>query len=263
MQNSLHPIADRMLFDRSRGRLGRGVRLLAVGLLAFALAACATKGDIRDLGADIRAQNQDQAELIRGLRVEQQVLQDSIRALKAGQTDLRGTLLNRIASLQTEIQTLRELTGMSQAELAAMRDQLASQPARGPAVGSGVTGAASDLYNDAMDQFRRGSYTAARLGFQGLVEDFPTHPLAPEARFMIGEILVEQGDSEAAIEAFLRVPEFHPEADRVPEALYRVGRLYYEDGEESLAIGYLERVVNTWPESGVADLAQQLLDEIG
>jgi hypothetical protein len=47
---------------------GRPFRAAVALLLAVPLAACATKRDVRDLGDEIRAQNQAQAELIAELR---------------------------------------------------------------------------------------------------------------------------------------------------------------------------------------------------
>ena len=256
------------LSHRRARRFGGGVRLLLGAVLVVMVSGCATKADIRDLGVDIRTQNEQQRELIQELRQEQRALGDSLRTLRSAQSDMRGTLLQRIATLQTEVELLRELTGVSQQELAAMRDQLAARPQTGAQPGAGFsgpqqTGEAADLYDESLDQFRRGSYTAALFGFEELVERFPNHDLTPEARFYIGEIRVEQGDPEEAIEAFLRVQEYHPSAPRVPDALYRVGRLHYEAGDNERAREYLERVVNTWSDAGVADLARQLLQQIG
>ncbi|TVP55054.1 MAG: outer membrane protein assembly factor BamD [Gemmatimonadales bacterium] len=268
MAETPSPPTDFTRLHRRDRRRGGGVRLLLGVTFVLLASGCATKADIRDLGADIRVQNDQQRELIQELRQEQRALNDSVRTLKSAQADMRGTLLQRIATLQTEVELLRELTGLSQQELAAMRDQLASRPAApGPAGGgfSGPeqTGEAAELYDESLDQFRRRSYTAARIGFDELIERYPNHALTPEARFYIGEILVEQGEPEDAIEAFRRVQEYHPSAERVPDALYRIGRLYYEAGESERAREYLERVVNTWGDAGVADLARQLLQQIG
>ena len=67
---------------------------------------------------------------------------------------------------------------------------------------------------------------------------------------------------DEAIEAFLRLPELFPTADRVPQALYRVGSIYELQGNLDQAVIYLERVVNTYPDSGAAELARELLREI-
>lgn len=259
------PPSESTVTSRRGRRHGGGVRLFLSLLLVLPLAACATKADIRDLGADIRSQNQAQAEQIEELLREQQLLNDSIRSLKAGQMDLRGTVLQRIAALQTEVGLLREITGMTQQELAALRDQAASRPAGQLGAGSqpDQTGEAAEIYGDALAQFHREGFAAARMGFESLVEEFPNHDLTPEARYYIGEILVEQGDPDEAIEAFLRIPEYHPSAERVPDALFRVGQLYHEQGDDATAREYLERLVNTWGETGAADLARELLREIG
>ncbi len=268
MAETPSPSTDSKLPYRSPARYGGGVRLFLGAVLFLSLAACATKADIRDLGADIRAQNQEQAALIGELRAENQTLHDSIRAMRANLTDVRGTLLQRMAQLQNDVQLLRELTGLSQQELAAMREDLQTrQVPEGPG-GAGFstpeqTGEAAEYYDEALTQFRRGSYTAALLAFDQLIADFPDHELTPEARYYIGEILVEQGSIQEAIEAFLEVYEHHPTAERVPDALYRVGLLYRDEGNNEEARRYLEQVVSDWGETGVADLARQVLQEIG
>ena len=48
----------------------------------------------------------------------------------------------------------------------------------------------------------------------------------------------------------------------MPVALYRIGAIYAFQGNVDEAETYLERVVNTYPDSGAADLAQELLQEI-
>jgi TolA-binding protein len=65
-----------------------------------------------------------------------------------------------------------------------------------------------------------------------------------------------------AIDAFSRIPELYPSAERVPWAVYRVGLLQADMGDTGDAIASFERVVNTFPESDVADLAQEKLREL-
>ena len=45
-------------------------------------------------------------------------------------------------------------------------------------------------------------------------------------------------------------------------ALYRIGLIYVLQENVDVAESYLEGVVNTYPDSGAAELAQELLQEI-
>jgi TolA-binding protein len=75
--------------------------------------------------------------------------------------------------------------------------------------------------------------------------------------------MVQEDDLEGALEAFLRIPEFHPTSPEVPQALYRAAVLHIEMGDPDEARVLLERVVNSYPDSGAAILAQERLREIG
>jgi tol-pal system protein YbgF len=249
---------------RRRRRWEGGVRALLALALMVPLAACATKRDVRDLAEEIRTLNARQTELIREIQREQRELRDSVRVVSSAQGNMRAELLRRTVDLQEDLLRLQEVTGISQQQLASLRDQL-ERERRSVSAGppgmmddQGRSGAA-DIYDVSVNQFRRGAYTSARVGFEELLERFPNDALAPEARYYLADIRVQQGDIEGAIEAFLRVQEFHPTSERVPDALYRVGMLYREAGDESEARRFLERVVNTWPDSGAADLARDAL----
>ena len=249
--------------QRSWGWKGGARALLGLALM-LPLAACATKRDVRDLGEEIRTLNARQAELIREVQRDQRDLRDSVRVVSSTQTNMRAEILRRIVDLQEDLLRLQEVTGISQQQLAALRDQLErerrSVPTGSIGMDEGGGGSAADeIYDASVTQFRRGAYTSARLGFEEILERFPNHALAPDARYYLADIQVQENDPTGAIEGFLRVHEFHPASDRAPDALYRVGMLYRETGDRDEARRYLERVVNTWPDSGAADLARDAL----
>ncbi len=240
------------------------MRALLVLALLLPLGACATKRDVRDLAEEIRVLNARQTELIREVQRDQRELRDSIRVVSSAQSNMRAELLRRTVDLQEDLLRLQEVTGISQQQLASLRDQLErerrSVPTGSPmGMQEGGGEGAGVIYDAALTQFRRGAYTSARLGFEELVDRFPNDPLAPEARYYLADIQEQEGDTQGAIQGFLRVQEFHPTAERVPDALYRVGMLYRQAGDRDEARRYLERVVNTWPESGAADLARDAL----
>lgn len=256
--------------NRKSGSLQRiwgwkgGVRALLGLALILPLAACATKRDVRDLAEEIRTLNARQAELIREVQRDQLEHRDSLRVVSSTQSNMRAELLRRMVDLQEDLLRLQEVTGISQQQLAGLRDQLERERrsvSLGPAgmdEGGGGS-AAGEIYDASVTQFRRGAYTSARLGFEELLERFANHELAPEARYYLADIQVQEGDLEGAIQGFLRVQEFHPTSDRAPDALYRAGMLYQETGDRDESRRYLERVVNTWPDSGAADLARDAL----
>ena len=60
----------------------------------------------------------------------------------------------------------------------------------------------------------------------------------------------------------MRVPMMYPDSPRVPEALYRAALLHDELGDAEEARSLLERVIGGFPDSDIAELAQQRLQEI-
>jgi TolA-binding protein len=270
MANS-SPAFQYLFAGQPAARGSRGyLRVLLAALLILPLAACATKRDVRDMRetvVELHAQNQA---LLRELQREQRVQQDSIGALARGMLDSRGESARRLTNIEDNLLLVQELLGVSQQQLSALRDQVErdrAQPAFGGGVGPGMapaggSGAARQLYDGGVSAFNRGLFSTARLAFMDIVELHGNDPLVPQARFYLAEILVEEGQPEEAIEAFLRIPEFHPGADNVPNALYRAGMLHLELGNRSVAEEYLDRVVNTWPDSMPAELARETLRTI-
>ena len=260
---------DRSPPDRSRD-VAQGTRLLTLALVLIgSVAGCATKADVRDLQDEIRELNSQQQVLLRELQESQRAHQDSISVVAQSLQDGRAETARRMASIEDQLLTIQELTGLSQQQVASLRDQIErdrTQRTFGPpgvfgrAPGAGGGGdQALELYDAAVTQLGRGTLSAARIGFQQVVDQFGSHEVVPEARYYLADILHREGNTEVAIEAFLEIPEFHPAAPRVPDALYRVGSLHLELGNPDDAEGYFERVVNTWPDSGAADLARDAL----
>jgi tol-pal system protein YbgF len=240
-------------------------------LLVGVLPACATKRDVRDLQAlvsELHAQNQA---LLRELQEAQLDQGAALDVLAETLQESRAESARRMMNIEDQLLTVQELAGLSQQQLASLRDQYerdrqedrtAGFGTGGFGPGGGAAGGAQELYDAAITQFNRGTYAAARVGFEQIVAEHGSDPLAPEARYYLAQILQNEGDVEGAIEAFLEIPEFHPTAERVPDAYYWAGRLHLGLGNVDQATQYFERVVNTYPDSVVADMAREELGRL-
>ncbi|MDX1568051.1 MAG: tol-pal system protein YbgF, partial [Longimicrobiales bacterium] len=274
---------------RSRGPT-KGVfgRLSAVVVLVLLAAGCATKGDIRSLRSEVQTlavQQEEMLETIRAMQEAQTSSLDSLGAVSDVLFTLRGELNRQILEIQEQLVTIQELTGQSQRSLAGLRDQIEARRSAitqqesvaadtsgqtgGPAAqqggGGGGAGGAADaqeLYRVAVSQYNRGSVTTARAAFERFLNSYPNHQLAPDARYYLAEILYQENQLEDALAAFLEIPEIFPNAERVPRALYRAGVIQEELGNTGEARSLYERVVNTYPDSGVAILAEERLGEL-
>jgi len=246
-----------------------------VGAAAFALGGCATKSDIRDLQDELRALAARQDSLMAQLRIEMLNAQDTIRGQSAQLFDFRGELFRQLRELAEGVDRVEALAGSNQMAIASMRDQLANLrriPAGGAVspgglpgeegAGAPVAGEAEEIYNAAMSQYNRGSLATARAAFESFLQTYPTHALAPDARFYLADIMVQENRVEEALEAFREIPELFPTAEKVPDALYRSALLLIELGQTNEARTVLERIVNTYPGTDVAGLAGERLREI-
>jgi len=230
----------------------------------ISLTGCATKRDVRDLAEEIRILNSRQLELLRELQRDQRETRDSIRVLAGAQTNMRGELLRRTVDLQEDLLRLQEVTGISQQQLASLRDQLERERRSVPFGGGGfdedaLGGSGDDVFEQSEAQYRRQLFTTARMGFEEFIDRFPNHPRTPDARFYLAEMAAEDGDLSAAMEAFQRIAEFHPTSERVPDALYQLGILHRDAGNREEARRAFERVINSWPDSPAAGRAREAL----
>jgi tol-pal system protein YbgF len=257
---------------------GGGVFFVTTTLLLSA--GCAMKGDVRRLQDEVAGQAARQEAQLRELSADIEALQDSLEAQSAIANemvvDTRGGIARELRDIQTQLSQLTQLTGQIQRSVVLMSQRLQAEgagvttsPRRADPdslralLGRGGDPAAADqTYEAAVTQFNRGSLNTARMAFSRFLEDYPDHRLAPSAQFNLGDILFQENRLDEAIEEFLRVGQLYPTADRVPVALYRIGLIYVLQENVETARTYLERVVNSYPDSGVADLARDLLEDI-
>jgi tol-pal system protein YbgF len=256
-------------------------RLLLVSTLGLA-AGCALRGDVRKVELQVEAvrgelarveaaRRADTDSLVRVLTTLHQTLAAQQRYLE----QLRGEMKTDLLAVQRSLVTIQELTGQSQRLLSEQRrrlDDAARRPV--PSVDSGATGVLvgpsgnpagpgpDQVYELSLQQLRRGSPGTARLGFREFLKLFPTHELAPDALFYVGETFAsENPDSAAAV--YEQVVRTHPNSPRAPAALYKLGLNGEQRGDVASARTYYARVVAGYPRSDEANLARDKLQRLG
>lgn len=268
------PFGNSVALRRGWGR-GGGVFLISATLLLAS--GCAMKGDVKRLQDEVTRNSSQQEAQLRELSAAIQALQDTLQVQSEIVVDSRGGIARELRDIQTQLSQLTALTGQIQRSVVFLSERIQAEGARVTTFdrradpdsiralvgrGGGGPAAADETYEAAVTQFNRGQLNTARMAFGSFLADFPDHRLAPSAQFNLADISEQENRLDQAIEEFLRVAELYPTADRVPVALYRVGNIYVLRREFDEALNYLERVVNTYPDSGAADLAQELLQEI-
>jgi tol-pal system protein YbgF len=237
----------------------------------LSLSACATKGDLRNVTTELRALSARQDSMLLALRQQAMVTQDSLRGTTNQLFEIRGTVNQQLARIQDELQIVRQENAQFAQLLASIRDQLerisrtsmaAAPPTPTGDVPPRLEGEAADMYEAALNQFNLRQYTTARLAFNQLITQYPNSAVAPEAQFMLGEILVAQNNLTDAIPAFERVGQLYPSAPKAADAGLKIGLVQIQLGRQSDARRTLQRVVDSYPGTPAAEQAQQKLREI-
>lgn len=240
---------------------------LALALPLGGLGGCVMKSDVEAMQAQIRDLQVRQDSMYQRLARLGLAVRDSVRVNSRILHEMRGDVAIQLVDIQDQLITLQELTGQSQRNLAALRDQLESQrravPTAETVAGEEGGADAVEMYNAGVTQFNRGSFQTARRAFEQFLQAYPSHRLAPDAQFYLADILVQENRLEDAVAAFLRIGELWPSSNKVPDSLYRLGLIELELGNEGRARTYLQRVVNTYPDHPSAMLAREKLREIG
>lgn len=267
-----------------RDRRSAAARALGALAAAAVLGGCATKGDIRALQTEIRAELRAQAarqdSLMAILRRESTSTQDTLRTQSDQLVDFRGDISRMLRELTDGQRRLEALVGENQRRLAGLSGAVAGGAATGgsvtgqtlvdgggtgaagPETVAGVGGNADQLYGVARDADQRGSLSAAQRAYEEFLRESPNDPRATDARFFLADVLVRQDRPDDAIDMFQQIREIDPTSMRVPEALYRVGQLQMELGQTDAARTTLQLLINTYQDSGMAMLARDLLEEL-
>jgi tol-pal system protein YbgF len=264
-----------------RTRSSTAARAFLAMAAVSTLGGCAMKSDVRDLQTEIRTLAIRQDSLITELRMATASTQDTLRTQSGQLFDFRGDVLRLLREVREELTQMRALTGENQRGIVQLREMVARSggvPGGGGAVttpsgGGGMEGMpgmsggggadAQQLWEAATQQLARGSLTTAQRAFRQFLEEYPNHDRAPDAYFFLADILVQQGENEEALSAFGEVQQRFPSSTRVPDALYRMALLHIEAGDVDEARTLLQRIVNTYPETAIALIARDKLEEIG
>lgn len=248
-------------------------RLLGAALL---LAGCVSSADIDALQVQLteiqrqvlysqqQASSKEEVTALGGQIGEQS---DAFRRSAADMQVALDRLSAQIEELQANLaDTNFRLNDLSQ-QIAATNQQLraarggsAAAPAPNPAA---PTTDPAKLYQTAYNDYLRGSYDLAILGFRQYLEAYPDTELSDNAAYWIGESLYSQESYEQAIREFDRITSRYPRSDKLASALLKKGYAHLQIGEREQGVVQLRNVIRSYPSSDEADLARQRLRDLG
>ena len=250
--------------------------LLGLGLLA----GCALRGDVRKVQLQVEALRSELTRSDSARRAERDslvrllaALQASLVAQQTALTQIKGDIRTDLQTVQQQLGTLSELTGQSQQRLSELRSRIGT-PSPPPVAPLDTTGAApapgnpapgpgaDQMYELSLQQYRRGSFATARLGFREFLRLNPDDDRAADALYYVGESFApENPDSAAAV--YQEVVRSYQNSPRAPSSLYKLGLLAEQRGNKPAARTFYARVVAGYPRSDEANLARDKLQALG
>ena len=271
--------------------VARAIRSLAPVAFLATGACFATQSDVRVLQNDLQIMRTESAmaDSVRRAQLDTIIAslgrnRDSLQSMGARLGKFQGDVREELYALGQQLIQVQELTGQSQRRLQELRaslDQRAQElaappvqapvpavPSPGSTPGSAPAGAPqpapttpgpNQLFQLALDQLRRGSTGAARMGFQDLLRQYPTADIAPDAQFYLAETMAAEGNAVAADSAYAEVVAKYPESQRAPTAAYKRAVAHQRAGRTEQARAALTQVVEKYPRSEEAALAREQL----
>ena len=116
-------------------------------------------------------------------------------------------------------------------------------------------------YEQGAQDLTQGHYTLALQEFRDFVTRFPTHDLADNAQYGVGECFFAQAKFDSASVEYAKVDKSWPGGDKVPAALYKLALCQDKLGQASDSKQTLESLVKRFPLAGEAQLARERLGQ--
>ncbi len=119
-----------------------------------------------------------------------------------------------------------------------------------------------DLYKTAYADYQKGTYELAIDGFNTLIEQFPSNPLADDALYMVGECYYSQKKFGPAVEQFDELIVNYPASNKIAATYLKKGYCLAELKRKDEAIAVLRFLVSKYPLDEEAKSAQQKIKEL-
>lgn len=203
------------------------------------------------------------------------------------QNKLVGELMRQVMQLQREVSYLRgqseeqayliQKLQRQQKELYADLDRRLSDATQGglispELVGTDNTGSEAEgnadlseaqiAYNKAFTQFSEKKYAFAKSSFKTFVKDYPDHPLASNAHYILGQLHFNDKEYKQAASEFEAVYSQFPETTIKDKALLKLAQTYEISGDKTAAKKTYQELAKAFPNSTAGKLAKVKLGSL-
>ena len=275
-----------MIRRDSTGRAGLWL-VLIVSFVVLSV-SCATRGDFSEFRRELKRDTGDiesrlsvleqSAATIDSLVREQLLLTQSLSALLGTQSREQAENISMITSRQDEItiilkgllEKLQEIQLYGGLEQHSSKDSQSktsspiggtSRPERSLPKTSGEVDP-EKLYETAKKELEQNNFTLAESRFIAFLLQFPTHSLAPNAQYWLGEAAYAQENYEQAVTEFGKVVNKYPNSPKLRAALLKIGYSQIELNDSANAKKTLQEIIRKHKNSEEAKLAREKLNEI-
>lgn len=118
------------------------------------------------------------------------------------------------------------------------------------------------LYRKSFEALHAGKHDEAVQGFRDFLRAYPTHDLADNSQYWLGECFYDRKDYASAVREFRKVIEHYPSGNKVPDALLKVGFSYLSLGSVDAGRQTLSQLQRSYPRHEAASLASSRLAEL-
>lgn len=165
-------------------------------------------------------------------------------------------LNQQIDSKETEISTLRQSIQQKKESIG----ELEAAPSTAP-VTVDLSQGYPKAYEAAVNLYYGKRFAESIQAFNQLLTQFPSHSLASNCQYWIGECYFGAGDNAKAVEAFNQVLSYQRSLKQ-DDALLMLGKAYVKLGQPANARQALDRLVKEFPNSEFVSKAEQMLSKI-
>jgi len=116
-----------------------------------------------------------------------------------------------------------------------------------PAAGTGGDRGPEDAYEAAINQLKRGQFDVAEADFSNFLQRYPTHNLAGNAQYWLGETFYVRGAYRQAAEAFLNGYSTYASSPKAPDSLLKLGMTLAALGQQEQACATLGELNRRFP----------------
>jgi len=121
-----------------------------------------------------------------------------------------------------------------------------------PAAGGAQDSGPEDAYEAAMNQLKRGQFDIAEADLSNFLQRYPSHNLAGNAQYWLGETFYVRGAYRQAAEAFLTGYTTYASSSKAPDSLLKLGMTLAALGQQEQACATLGELTRRFPSASQA-----------